>query len=70
MANRYVVDASVILKWFFTLESEAAIAARVSSDLAAKRIKGYIPPYTIIEVLNVLSKKPPIEVHQPILGMR
>ena len=59
MANRYVLDASVVLKWFFTLESEALIAAQVRSDVALKKIKAYIPPYTLIEVLNVLSKKSP-----------
>jgi predicted nucleic acid-binding protein len=59
MASDYVLDASVILKWFLTTEGEASLAARVKVDIRSKKIKAYIPQYALIEVLNVLSLKPP-----------
>jgi predicted nucleic acid-binding protein len=60
-ANRFVLDASVLMKWFFTLEAEASLAARVKQDIEAKRIKAYIPRYAVIEVLSVLCRNPPFK---------
>ena len=56
MADRYVLDASVLLKWFFTFEAEATLASRVKSDVDRKRIKAYIPRYAVIEISNALSQ--------------
>lgn len=58
-ASDYVLDASVILKWFLTTEREASLAGRVKLDLQSRKIKAYIPRFALIEVLNVLSLKPP-----------
>jgi predicted nucleic acid-binding protein len=58
-ANKFVLDASVLMKWFFTLEAEASLAARVKKDIETKKIKAYIPRYAVIEVLSVLSRTPP-----------
>jgi predicted nucleic acid-binding protein len=61
MENKFVLDASVLLKWFFTLESEATLAARVRADMQARRIRAYVPRYALIEVFNVLSLTAPFK---------
>ena len=60
-ANKFVLDASVLVKWFFTLEAEASLAARIKKDIETRKIRAYIPRYAVIEVLNVLSLKAPFK---------
>lgn len=57
--NLYIVDASVILKWFLKNENDAEIALKVRNDYAAKRVDLAVPTHSFYEVMNTLGMKAP-----------
>jgi predicted nucleic acid-binding protein len=47
-----VIDASVILKWFFKKEPEAIQALKLLKDIKIKKVKPILPTLWIYEVVN------------------
>lgn len=52
----YVIDASVIIKWFIH-ENDSHLALRVRNDFTQKKIRLGIPSYAFAECINVISIK-------------
>lgn len=55
--RKYVLDASVAVKWFFPHEESSQIARRLLRKIKEKRIKVLIPQLFFFEVINVIKTK-------------
>lgn len=52
----YVVDASVIVKWFFNEAEDQSQALAIKDDCLEKRIELGVPHYTLAEILNFFGR--------------
>jgi predicted nucleic acid-binding protein len=56
MAERMVIDSSVIAKWFLDDETDVDLAENILLAILAGEIEGYIPRVTFYEVCHLLTK--------------
>ena len=57
--KNYILDASVILKWFLPEENDAEKAIALGEDFTKKIFQAIIPEHCYYEVLNIINIKAP-----------
>lgn len=57
--GKYIVDASVIIKWFFQNEAFADMALAIRNDFLFKKVSLLVPAHSFFEVMNSISIKSP-----------
>ncbi len=60
--NLYIVDASVMLKWFLKNENDVEIALRVRNDRVLRKVDIAVPTHAFYEIMNTLGLKSPDEM--------
>lgn len=65
----YIIDASVILKWFFEEGKFQTEALALQYDFFKKMVTLEVPHYALAEILNTLGRSLPREKALAVFGM-
>ncbi len=55
--EKFVLDASIALKWFFPQEKNSDIARRILSETKRGKIRVIVPQIFFFEIVNVIKTK-------------